>query len=221
MQFEYGAQCELDRETLSQLFAYRYGVFVDRLGWDLPAARPGMEVDEFDRSDTIHIVGRRFDGAIAGCARLLPTTGAYLLGSVFPELMTDTGIPSSDDIWEISRFASVDLKQSDGAVAKQVDYWGCRDVMAATVSCAMQLGARRLIGVSVMAIERILKRLGVNGYRAGPVMRLHGHKVFAFWIEIDDRTLNALALRRPVFQPVINNRFCIVERESYLTPFVV
>lgn len=219
MQFEFGTHNKLGQQAMRELFAYRYDVFVDRLGWELPAATPGREVDQFDRHDTIHVIGRRRDGSIAGSARLLPTTGPYLLSSVFPELMAGQAIPAASDIWEISRFASVDLGQ--GVVSGQADYWGCRDVMAATVSCAMELGARRLIGVSVMAIERILKRLGVNAHRAGPVMRLHGHKVFAFWLEIDDQTLNALGVEASAVQPVINHRFCAPERMSYSIPRVV
>lgn len=213
MQFEFGTHNKLGQQTMKQLFSYRYGVFVDRLGWELPDATPGREVDQFDRHDTIHVIGRRSDGTIAGTARLLPTTKPYLLSSVFPELMAGQDIPAASDIWEISRFASVDLDQ--GVVSGQADYWGCRAVMAATVACAMELGARRLIGVSVMAIERILKRLGVHAHRAGPVMRLHGHKVFAFWLEIDDQTLDALGVKPLASQPVINNRFCDPERMAY------
>ena len=212
MRIKYGVERLLGWEVMDRLYAYRYAVFVERLKWKLPDARPGREMDQFDRSDTIHVVGQDAAGVICGCARLLPTTRPYLLGSIFPELMAGQDVPYARDIWEISRFSSIDLS---GGAREQADFWGCREVMAATVSCAMELGARRLIGVSVLSIERILCRLGVNAYRAGPAMRLHGHNVFAFWLDIDDRTLNALGLEMVMASPVTNDRFRNPKSLSY------
>jgi acyl homoserine lactone synthase len=46
---------------------------------------------------------------IIGTARLLPTNHSYLLGEVFPQLMNGLTIPDSAEVWELSRFATVDL----------------------------------------------------------------------------------------------------------------
>jgi len=200
----------LCKKEMDGLFAYRYAVFVERLKWDLPSGGNGLEIDQFDRPDTFHIMAHDVRGKLCGCARLLSTTHDYLLGSVFPELMVGAQIPRSVDVWEISRFCSVALDR--GQSKRQVDIWGCREVMAGTVACALEVGARRLVGVSVVAIERVLARLGVHAYRMGPVMDVLGHTVFAFCIEIDNKTLTALGLNS---EPVINNSFCTQERLPY------
>jgi acyl homoserine lactone synthase len=215
MHLSFGRAASLPIADMQDLFAYRYSVFVDRLKWDLPDAKPGFEADQFDRADTFHVMARDDAGELCGCARLLPTTRPYLLGSIFPELMEDSGTPRSSDVWEVSRFCAVDVSQDSGVRTRQADIWGCREVMAATVRCAIELGARRLIGVSVLSIERILTRLAVDAYRAGPVMDIGGHRVFAFWLDINQRTLNALGISSDEPYPVINTRFCKSETLAY------
>lgn len=104
-----------DRETLkpvavSNLGRYRYKVFVERLKWHLPC-EAGHEFDQFDRSDTKHLIALGQGEDIVGCARLLPTTRPYLLESVFPALLNGQPPPSSPEVWELSRFAAVDFSE--------------------------------------------------------------------------------------------------------------
>jgi acyl homoserine lactone synthase len=188
----YAKASKLNVIDLNQIFSYRYSVFVERLKWTLPDAGAGLEVDQFDRDSTYH-VSLRDASATVGYARLLPTTEPYLLSEVFPELMNGIEIPRSPDVWELSRFCSFDLR-SPTEHTRQADFWGCRAVLRAAVQCALEHGVRRLIAVSAVAMERILVRLGVNASRASPTMQLHGHSVFAFWIDLDDMTKNALGI---------------------------
>jgi acyl homoserine lactone synthase len=188
----YAKASKLNVIDLNQIFSYRYSVFVDHLKWALPSAGAGLEMDQFDRDSTYHVHVR--DASVTvGYARLLPTTEPYLLSEVFPELMNGIEIPRSPDVWELSRFCSCDLR-SPSEHTRQADFWGCRAVLRAAVQCALEHGVRRLIAVSAVAMERILVRLGVNASRASPTMQLHGHSVFAFWIDLDDMTKNALGI---------------------------
>lgn len=193
MQTSYAKASQMKIGELNQIFSYRHAIFVERLKWDLPGAGSGLEVDEFDRSDTFHVIARDASGQACGCARLLPTTRPYLLGEVFPQLMDGKPVPRSPSVWEISRFCSVDLA-SPAQRTRQADLWGCQTVLRATVLCALEQGATHLIAVSTVAMQRILDRLGVTAYRAGPPMQLYGHNVFAFWIELDHKTKYALAI---------------------------
>lgn len=197
MQTVYAAQQQLCPTNLENLYAFRYQVFVEKLGWDLPGAHDGLEIDQFDRDDTIHILGRDHDGELWGCARLLPTSRPFLLGEVFPELMAGNPVPRSDDVWEISRFCSIDLARprSGDRRGQQTTMWGCRQILAATVECALRQGAKRLIAVSAISIEKILQRLGVHFERTGPTMEIGNHLVFGFWLELDEQTLNALGVK--------------------------
>lgn len=188
----YATASQLKVIDLNQIYSYRYSVFVERLKWTLPGAGAGLELDQFDRDDTYHVC-MRDAGVPVGYARLLPTTEPYLLSEVFPELMNGALIPRSPDVWELSRFCSIDLR-SPSVSPRQADFWGCQAVLRAAVQCAVENGVSRLVAVSAVAMERILSRLGVNATRASPTMELHGHKVFAFWIDLDDRTKCALGI---------------------------
>ena len=192
----YAKASKLNVVDLNQIFSYRYSVFVERLNWTLPGAGGGLEVDEFDRDTTYHVCVRD-GGATVGYARLLPTTQPYLLSEVFPELMDGAAIPRSSDVWELSRFCSFDLRGSTEH-PRQADFGGCRAVLRAAAQCALEHRVTRLIAVSAVAMERILSRLGVSASRASPTMQLHGHSVFAFWIDLDDVTKDALGITFPV-----------------------
>jgi acyl homoserine lactone synthase len=75
------------------LAQYRHEIFVKQLGWRLPMADDEFERDQYDRDDTVYVVGREESGSICGCARLLPTTQPYLLKDLFPFLLAE-GIPA-------------------------------------------------------------------------------------------------------------------------------
>lgn len=82
---------------------YRHQIFVGQLGWQLPMADGRFERDQYDRDDTVYVVARDADGAICGCARLLPTTRPYLLKDVFaPLLMRGVPAPESPGVWELA-----------------------------------------------------------------------------------------------------------------------
>lgn len=86
MEFVLSDACSLPRLLYEALGQYRYRVFIEKLGWQLDTP-PGVERDQFDLPDTVHVIVRDKRHGIVGCARLLPTSGPYLLGEVFPQLM--------------------------------------------------------------------------------------------------------------------------------------
>lgn len=173
------------------LARYRHKIFIERLGWPLPVEN-GMERDQFDHQDTFYVITREPDGAICGCARLLPTTEPYLLSEVFPHLLAGMPAPNAHDVWELSRFSAAPIDS-----ASVIDHaLNTRTLLAAAVKSAMELGAKRLITVSPLGIERLLHRMGVHAHRAGPPALADGKPIFACWIEIDDMTCTALGIEQ-------------------------
>ena len=169
----------------TKIARYRYEVFVERLGWDLKTFG-GLEYDQFDRRDTIHIVAENDDGRIVGCARLLPTVRPYLLGEVFPYLLDDEVPPCSDAIWELSRFAAFDhLSETVGQV-KQCSSPVAVDILRESIMSAANQGAKRLITVSPVGVERLLRLAGFKARRAGRAMIINGHAIVACWIDVVD-----------------------------------
>ncbi|MGR3905921.1 acyl-homoserine-lactone synthase [Burkholderia sp. SR8] len=147
-----GRLCDLPLELRDGLGAFRYDVFVRRLGWPLPDVKENetMEWDHFDGENTIQVVELTSEGQICGCARLMPTTAPYLLRELLLR-SSDLDFPSSPTVWELSRFA--------GSGMQLFPY-----VMAVAAS----LGATRIIGVVTQAIARLYRRFGLDLQYVGP-----------------------------------------------------
>ncbi len=185
-----GTKEQLRPGTEAELAAYRYKVFVEHLGWDLPIAQIGSERDQFDRPDTLYVVVKDVDNRICGCARLLPTTQAYLLESVFPGLMGNQKAPCAPDIWELSRYTTQlvngELTSREEAAER------FRSLLKSVCETAFQQGAKRLITFSYLGVERIARNFGIHVHRVGPSQLIDGKAVVAFWIELDQQTFGAL-----------------------------
>ncbi len=179
-----GVQEELGQDLYSKVARYRHQVFVERLGWQLQS-RDGAELDQFDRPDTLYIVAQSEQGCITGCARLIPTTRPYLLGEVFPQLLNGLPPPCHPDVWELSRFASVDFNAKPTSTLSQFSLTVAVELLQQSIACAAARGAKRLITVSPIGVERLLRRAGFYAHRAGPPMIIDGHPIFACWIEVD------------------------------------
>lgn len=171
---------------MSKVANYRYQVFIETLGWELET-RNREELDQFDRPDTVYVVAQDDDGRVNGCARLLPTDRPYLLGEVFPQLLQGLPIPCTPDVWELSRFAAVDFDKQSMSALQQFSSPNAIQLLKESIACAKAHGAKRLITVSPIGIERLLRRAGFHAHRAGPPMVIDGHPIFACWIEVEPR----------------------------------
>ena len=61
----------------------------------------------------------------------------------------------------------------------------CYFLLQETIAVAATQGAKRLITVSPVGVERLLAKAGFHAHRAGPPMIVDGHPIFACWIETD------------------------------------
>lgn len=179
-----GSTLALPHEMVRKVGQYRRKVFVDTLKWDLQT-HDGMETDQFDRPDTLYMISQDEEGDVNGCARLLPTVRPYLLGEVFPELMQGLPVPCTPDVWELSRFAAVDFNARTASALAQFSSGTAVQLLRQAIACAGEQGAKRLITVSPIGIERLLRHTGVHAHRAGPPMIIGGHPIFACWIEVE------------------------------------
>ncbi|NIR92540.1 MAG: GNAT family N-acetyltransferase [Gammaproteobacteria bacterium] len=179
-----GAQTELPPGLYSKVSHYRHQVFVEMLGWQLPV-QDGGELDQFDRPDSVYVAAQDDEGNIIGCARLLPTTRPYLLGEVFPQLLNGMPPPCSPDVWELSRFAAVDLQSEDASKRGQFSSHITINLFLESIACAAAHGAKSLITVSPLGVERLLRRGGIHARRAGPPLVIDGHPIFACLIDVE------------------------------------
>jgi acyl homoserine lactone synthase len=179
-----GTAEELRPDVLAGMARYRYRVFVETLGWKL-AVRNGLELDQFDGPDTRYVVARSEDGRISGVARLLPTTGPYLLADVFPELMGGAPPPRDPGVWELSRFAAVDFTSPQSAAGGQFSSPIAVALLREVQACAAAQGIRALITVSPRGVERLLRCAGFRAHRVAPPVLVGTHPLFACWMDLD------------------------------------
>ncbi|AIY41827.1 Autoinducer synthesis protein SolI [Collimonas arenae] len=178
-----GSASELPNDLFSKVCSYRHKVFVETLGWNLDT-KEGIELDQFDHAGTIYVVALDEDCEVIGCGRLLPTSQPYLLGEVFPQLLKGATPPCTPDIWELSRFAAMDFNKKSDTVLDQVSSSIAVKLLQAAIACAARLGAKRLVTVSPIGMERWLRRGGFVTQRMAPPMTIDGHALFACLIEV-------------------------------------
>ena len=187
-----GTKSQLSPGLELELAAYRYEIFIQTLHWQLPVEN-GLERDQFDRPDTLYVIARDASEVVCGCARLLPTTQAYLLDEVFPGLMNGAPAPHAPDVWELSRFSPKATSETPVISRDEARRRFCV-LFAAVAEAAIGQGATRLITFTAMGVERILRSIGMHAHRVGPPQLIDGEPVLAMWIELDDQTRTALHL---------------------------
>ena len=172
----------LPENQLQELFEYRHKVFIEQLGWELKT-NGSIETDEFDNEHTCYVIAKNNEGDITGCSRLLPTTQPYLLECIFPMLLEGVFPPKSKDIWELSRFTSMNVSGLKGNNNGQMTGDLTQRLLWESFDIAKQNGARGIVSVSPLGIERLLKSMGIEGQRLGKPMKVNGHKLFACYVD--------------------------------------
>jgi acyl homoserine lactone synthase len=178
-----GDQAGLPSGLYGSVARYRHRVFVEQLGWQLQT-QDGHEIDQFDRPDTVYVVAQDDDGRVFGCARLLPTTRPYLLRDIFPQLLNGLAPPCTADVWELSRFSAVDLVGSATTPVGRFSSMVGIQLLQESLACAAAHGAKRVITVSPLGVERLLRAAGFTAHRAGPPVVVAGHAIFACIIDV-------------------------------------
>jgi acyl homoserine lactone synthase len=184
-----------DADKLDGMFRLRHEVFKERLSWDVGSAS-GRERDMFDELDPVYIVCEQ-DGDVLGSWRLLPTTGPYMLKDVFPELLHGTPAPQSPDVWEISRFAvskRVLGNESLGTIRAVTQI-----LLDQLFTFAARREIKRIVAVSDLRFERILKRSGLLTHRFGPPLQIGVTRAVSGYADVSELNLRRLAVNaRPV-----------------------
>ena len=184
MEFITGTADVLPPGMLFELAHYRHRVFVQGLGWKLPAGQR-IELDEFDRRDTKYVIALNSQRKIIGTARLLSTELPYLLKEVFPGLLGGARFPHSPQMWELSRFAALDFDSAKPDLRRSLASPLALQVLEAAMGLAASCGATQLISVSPPAVERILRAAGLRAQRAGPRMEVDGEMLIACLLQVD------------------------------------
>ncbi|MFF4622290.1 acyl-homoserine-lactone synthase [Nonomuraea jabiensis] len=145
------------------MFRLRHTVFHERLRWDVDSFH-GRERDFYDDCDPVYVIGYAEDcREVAGCCRLLPTVGPYMLRDVFPEALRGGQAPCDPAVWELSRLATAGAWSHKATV-------GFGPLARALLREAFRWVDRRgdtVVAVSSLAVERSVNAMGVPTRRLG------------------------------------------------------
>ena len=181
-----GAQRSFDLEALAQMYRLRAKVFGERKGWEV-AILSGMEIDGYDALSPYYMLIRDDEDVLCGCWRVMPTTGPYMLRDTFGELLHGRQAPTSPQVWELSRFAVVSPEKGGFGFATLA-----LDAMREAVKFADRMAITTYVTVSTTAIERMLKKAGVQTRRFGPPVRIGVENAVALTIDLGEQTRQAL-----------------------------
>jgi N-acyl-L-homoserine lactone synthetase len=182
MQYVVGRQDELPLRLVKDAGYYRYKVFIERLGWSLRSFGD-FESDEFDGPNAIYVLSQNKNGQVNGVARLLPTTIPYLLEKVFPSLWGGSKLPHSNEVWELSRFSAMDF-DADAPVARQASVRHTASFFRKVLQVARTCGARQLITVSPVGVERLLRANKYHLLRGGVMEIFNGESLVSLIIDL-------------------------------------
>jgi acyl homoserine lactone synthase len=174
-----GNRAEFAPVLMESMHQFRREVFVQRLGWSLPLLE-GHERDQYDRDDTVYFLAVDSQECVTACARLLPTTGAYMLPELFPQLLGGISAPSHPTIWELSRFAADVRMTREGRVLSLSR--PTLELLSSVLSFARGHEIEYLVLVTSIAIERLLLRTRFDVHRVAAPERVNGAACVALLI---------------------------------------
>lgn len=196
--------------ALANMFRERKRVFIDLLGWDVPALADSFEVDQFDGIQTTYLVLARPDGTHLGSMRLLPSDRPNILASIFPYLCEDEP-PLDPNIWEISRFClSRDLRACDRRVVRD-------QLITTAVRFALDNGIKAFCCVADMGWLSQILAFGWKCEPLGLPQSLPCGLTGALQINITDETPSLMAAAgtwMPQVPDATGNTFPIGARET-------
>lgn len=155
----------LNHGIIDDCFKLRHKVFNERLSWKVTSHKR-REIDVFDNQETWYAALRNESHQVVGTWRALPTTGDYMLRSVFPEMTRGEPMPSDKNIWEISRFA-IDKTKRTIPTGRNYICQESKALIQSFYDFSYQHDIDQLVAVTSVAAERMMKKLGVNLRRLG------------------------------------------------------
>lgn len=189
-------------DDIAEMHRLRFRVFKQRLDWDVATTRQ-MERDEYDELNPVYLLQRSDKGELAGCVRLLPTTGPTMLRDTFSILLHGGPMPCQSGIWETSRFA---LDQ------RHVASVGAGGVATATYELLVGLlefglanGIRQIVTVTDARMERILRRADWRLQRLGEPVVIGDTRALAGTVDLSIDILQRLRSRAGISEPLLKS----------------
>lgn len=171
--------------SMRAMFAARKQVFIDRLGWDLPALAGQYELDQFDDVHAQYLILSDGHGRHRASTRLLRTDRPHLLGDLYAVLCSK-GVPCGPTIREVTRFC---LDPAFGASERRV---ARNELVSALADYAVTSGISAYTGIAGIRWFEQIAEFGWDCRALGPARKIGGQELVALHITIDTGTIPAL-----------------------------
>ncbi|MDA4848878.1 acyl-homoserine-lactone synthase [Hoeflea poritis] len=187
-------------DELREMHRLRYRVFKERLGWDVQT-KEDLEIDSFDDLKPHYLLLRGPSGRVEGCVRMLPSTGPTMLCDVFPALLDHRAAPADPAIWESSRFAldrAADTSKGPNSLAA-----GTYELFAGMIEFGLSMSLNRIVTVTDLRVERILRRAGWPLQRIGDPQTIGKTRAVAGYLHVSTEHLDAVRHKGGFGGPVL------------------
>ncbi|MFF9551089.1 acyl-homoserine-lactone synthase [Methylobacterium fujisawaense] len=172
-----------DPDCADRIYKFRHDFFVEHLRWEACRKPDGLERDQFDGPDCLHVVGEERE-EIVSYARLLPTIRPHLQSDLYPEILQGAEAPTGPRIYEWTRHAV--------ALTKREARGSSAFARAAFGAVAIAAEALDLQGLLVQTHPMLVDRLMDMGWDVVPLAlpsQYEGAILLPIFARLTDQTL--------------------------------
>jgi acyl-homoserine lactone synthase len=191
---------------IEQMYRLRYEIYVKERGWQELDRPDKREIDAFDTSDAVYLLGILPGRGVVAGSRLIPTISPHLLNDVFP-MLVEGEVPRASDIFEWTRiFVAKDLRER-----------GRPSKAAGIMYCAILEHCLRnnISHVTIVCEQFWVARLGELGWRPrqlGRVVERGGESLVGLIVEM---STHALVTTRKLYTI---NQSCLADPANPFAP---
>ena len=181
-------------------FQLRYRAFIERQDYDVRIYK-GMEYDQYDTPASRYLVYHTPEGRALGVSRLTPTIQGCMLKDLWPRMVEDAALLSSEHVWEGTRYC-ID-KDVGPALRTRIIH----EMAIAYLEFGLQEGIAKIIGMMPTYIYRsVFEKPGIAMEYLGPVTTIGQHRIRAVAIPVDHGQLHNVRTKTGITGAVLTFR---------------
>jgi N-acyl-L-homoserine lactone synthetase len=154
---------------LTDMHRLRARVFKDMLQWDVHVDTDGLEIDNFDGPAAVYLLALDDERRVIGSWRLLSSTGPTMIRDVWPQYLESLPMPSTDEVWEVSRFAIIPSASTRLEKSRQTQTVIAEMFCALTETC-IATGILDIYSLYNESFAKVLKRINCLPYKISASM---------------------------------------------------
>lgn len=182
---------------LDSMHRLRCDVFHKELKWSVGLdIIDDMEFDEYDRPGTYYIVRINPDGVVDATCRLMSTHASYMIKDHYPEFVQYEEVPSSRDVWEISRTCVSEESRKDGRAMAQI--------ICAAIEFGLVKGFKNYVSLTTDKLyPMLLRTVGWDPKLLGPKLPTPDDMSYSLKYSVTLEILEHLRQKNKIFMPLV------------------